>query len=194
MRTVKTLVAAACSLVATGLMFPALANAGQGGTSDLATAPRAVLVETGMERVGFDADIARANGYEVRTAPDGRQYGVRPGENETFGFAEVFGDCGSSYISYEGRGGGTTETITGFEVRDVVAAGEWEVDIVDQGGVRVIPFDVTPGQTFWDGFSLQTNQTLGSSSAEVDPDFSQVVLVDGAICVSGGPATFTNIY
>ncbi len=57
----------------------ASASVAQAGSASAATnaVPRAVKVVIPMHITGFDAAVARAHGYVIRTGPGGRQYSVK---------------------------------------------------------------------------------------------------------------------
>src|SRR5437762_14227075 len=63
----------------------------------------AVLQDATVE--AFDRDQAAANGYEIRTLPDGREYSVplhSPNGAITDDMNVVRGNCGTSWISEQG--------------------------------------------------------------------------------------------
>lgn len=119
------------------------------------------LAESGMRIVGFDAEVARAHGYEVVTLPDGALASVpadkaeaaRTGEYvPTAGvlspkgseggisanaYGEASGNCGTSWVQLIARGGGSAGLTTGMSL--VIDSGgpwdvHWNVDISDNGG------------------------------------------------------------
>lgn len=156
--------------------------------------PTQVTVSTAMERAGFVPEVAIENGYEVRTTPDGQKYAVKPGELHTNGYDIVYGNCGSSYIQFDGIGGLDARLATGFDVRATVVGGAWGTTLIDNGGSSEQNFDISTGSASWDGYRQVPNLTAGSAFAEVDTPYSFTLLSDGTVCISGGPSTTTTIY
>lgn len=65
----------------------------------------AAAVRGDMHVVGFDATVAKAHGYQVRTSADGRQYSVRIGMAAAVSpDNQVGGNCGFSYVYEYGIG------------------------------------------------------------------------------------------
>ncbi|MGH3932417.1 MAG: hypothetical protein ACRDTF_20855 [Pseudonocardiaceae bacterium] len=146
-----------------------------------------------MTIAGFDPAVAEANGYEIRTDAQGRQYSVKRGtltgaEPLSEGGGRVDGDCGFSFVKINGIGNNTARLETGFGVRAPVNAYEWHVSIIDTRGVSTqdwgpVPGPGTPGLTL-------VRDLPGLATGEVDAQVlssSRVMLSDGAFCYSGGP-------
>jgi len=156
-------------------------------------APKSITVSRGMTVTGFDPAVAAAHGYVIQTGKDGRQHSVKKGQLSPMGYDEVTGNCGLSYINFNGIGGSAASLATGFQVIAPVASGHWEVSITDNSGGSNQPWDIGPNNGTWDGYRT-LNLTNGGALGTVLPDYSYAVLDDGTICSSGGPTTTTDIY
>jgi hypothetical protein len=74
-------------------------------------------VYTTMHSVGFDASVAAAHGYEIRTTPDSKQYSVPKGASAVVTPHNVVGgDCGTSWVWEDGIGNLSVSLDTGFNV------------------------------------------------------------------------------
>lgn len=156
-------------------------------------------VSDSMKIAGFDAEVAKEHGYEIRMDGDGKQYSVKKGtpEGAELRSAEggrVDGDCGFSWVRINGIGNAATRLETGWHVYAPVIAFNWTVTLIDWGGVsnqtwfRPGPF--APG--WWDSRDLP-NMTRGPVDAQVERS-STVRLITGAFCYSGGPRDSGTIY
>lgn len=167
-------------------------------------APAKKIVESPMKIVRFDPAIAKANGYEIRKLPDGREYSVKqgapavssPAELSTLspGGGTIGGDCGTSWVRFNGTGNNAARLDTGFTLNTPAVGYSWRVSIIDQGGVSTQswggPLAV---RQEWSGGRDLPNLTPGSGDAQVEPS-SSVALITGAFCYSGGPRDSTIIY
>jgi hypothetical protein len=160
---VKTVLSSTIALLLTGAMVTPAAAADTGGK---------VLGEKTMSLAGFDADVARAHGYEVVTLPDGAtasvpaekadaarkgeyvpKSGVIPpadpkGEVSTSGYGQTVGECGTSWVQISPRGGAKASLTTGMTlVPD--SGGPWDihwwVDVDDTGGSSTQYYDEYDG-------------------------------------------------
>ncbi|HYN97123.1 MAG TPA: hypothetical protein VES42_25065 [Pilimelia sp.] len=143
-------------LAFTAAAGPARAAGPAAGAPDPAATPTDKPVGIGMRLAGFDAAVARANGYAVVTLPDGSQASVpadkaaaaRKGEYvpttgvltaeqiagkdadggmSTNNYAELPGDCGKSYVALWAQGGARATLHTGFHL--IPSAGQpWDVE------------------------------------------------------------------
>ncbi|PSL45265.1 hypothetical protein B0I31_12742 [Saccharothrix carnea] len=155
------------------------------------------VVEVPMRFGGFDAAVAEANGYEIRTNPDGTQYSVKkgtPGELTTNNV--VSGNCGTSWVWLNARGNREVLIDTGFFVRDAVSTFSWTVVLDDSGGTTSHSF-----APFYDADGYVSlprivgGLTVGPAAASVSPNGSNyAILVDGSVCFSGGPYDPEYIY
>jgi hypothetical protein len=133
------------------LLLPMTLFTGCSGTTDAAPDLEAAAESTaqsltepvggGMYLAGFDADVARANGYEIVRLPDGSQASVpqdlaeaarrgdhvptagilkpQPGAGEVvvpLGYDEVPGRCGTSYVSLTAQGASLATLSTGMHL------------------------------------------------------------------------------
>ncbi|HEX6526108.1 MAG TPA: hypothetical protein VF070_39770 [Streptosporangiaceae bacterium] len=94
----------------------------QPGTAQAASSPPSVprgVVVIPMHIIGFNAAVAKAHGYVIRTDSHGRQYsvkagapaGVRPDDNPV-----IDGNCGYSFMWYSARGNHTVFVSTGCAI------------------------------------------------------------------------------
>ncbi|MEU3764812.1 hypothetical protein AB0E55_07075 [Amycolatopsis keratiniphila] len=154
--------------------------------------PVGEVVEVVMNAVGYDADVATANGYEVRTRPDGIQYSVKRGTPaEVIPMDVVSGNCGRSWMWLDGIGGRSVRINTGFHVRDAVSTFSWTATLSDTGETTKHDF---PGFYDADGY-VDLNRIVGDLSVGYAratvygfPFRNYAVLVDGTVCYSGGPS------
>jgi hypothetical protein len=80
-----------------------------------ATTPEpTVTTVTAMHVIGFDRDVAKANGFEIRTGADNKEYAVAAGDVSPANV--VSGNCGFSYVYEYGIGNRAIELYTGFSV------------------------------------------------------------------------------
>jgi hypothetical protein len=95
-----------------------------------------VRVTVQMHVVGFNAAVARAHGYLVKTAPDGHQYAVAKGANSAVvPNTTVPGNCGTATIDYTAIGGKAANVYAGFTVDDGAWLFSWNVSVTDDAGV-----------------------------------------------------------
>lgn len=119
------------------------------------------ITQAGMTIAGFDAEVARAHGFEVVTLPDGSLASVpadkaaaaeagtyvptvgvlskedSDGAVSANAYGQVVGDCGYSWVQLTPRGGGSASLTTGMSL--VLDSGgpwdvHWWVDISDTAG------------------------------------------------------------
>ena len=155
-----------------------------------------------MNLVGFDAEVAAAHGYEIRTTPKGRQYSVPvgtpadyvPAASETApGPATIgtptpmgisYGNCGYSYVYvYE------TYVNTGYAVAYGVFYSKWGVKVSSVGAYQDFNLDHGSTGPYWDFSQGITSYHQGSGYAEVNPG-SYAVMTNGGTCYSTGPQDF----
>jgi hypothetical protein len=143
------------------VLVPSAASAAPGEGPDEGDAEQSQF-ESGMRLVDFDAQVARAHGFEVVTLPDGSLASVPAAEAEsarkgeyipksgvvrnetsssegvsTLDYGELPGDCGISWVYLEAQGGSTANLGTGMTL--IPDAGDpwdvhWKVNISDNGG------------------------------------------------------------
>jgi hypothetical protein len=180
-------------------MAPATASPSVDGASTTATAPdqpehtgAVKRITKGMTVVGFDREVAEANGYEIITRPDGTQASVKKGELTTQGSSTVVGSCGISFVElFDAPGtGGKADFRTGFTTYEVAIGFRWWVIVRDANGTSNRNYAGDPFSRSWQtGFETLWLYPGGNAWATVIPDDSWALLANGSICVSGGPGT-----
>lgn len=182
--------------LAVGLSAGTALAASPAGGSHAPRIPREIRVVTQMKVAGFDAQVAKAHGYQIRTDSAGRQYAVKigaaPGATPD---VTVGGDCGTSYMDYFAQGNRTVLMESGFHVPLTITDFSWTVFMLDNGGlskhhwgtVLLLP------HLNWATSQLYAGMTPGPSSAWVSTD-SYADLIDGERCYSAGPTDYTTIY
>ena len=160
----------------------------------------ATAVETAeMRIVGFDRKVAEAHGFEIRTAPDGREYSVKKGAaavaaEDVSAQTVVYGNCGSSWLYYNAIGNSSNKIETGFQLNQAATSYWWLVVMTDGGGQSNRTW--AGGlllRTRWGVTSTVTGMTHGFSDAYVSTA-SSAILWNGGVCTSGGPSDFTWTY
>lgn len=197
MRRLNTL----ATLGAVGLLVGANLAEANPATASSEPAPDQTHTEE-LALIGFDEEVAEANGYEIRTLSNGRQYSVPVGTEETFtpafedtappaftafGYDVVDGTCGSSSISII-----DTRWSTTYVVRDDVLFGKWGVTISSNWGVSDYNLDHGPGGSSFSRGGTPRVEHTGYGWAQVNAG-SFVQLVDGGQCASGLPRA-TNVF
>ena len=162
--------------------------------------PTEEYVEAHMTIAGFDREVAEAHGYEIRTDANGQEYSVPVGTPEggitpfSSGGGSVGGDCGTSWVRINGIGLNMAYLETGWNVYAPVTAMNWQVSIIDNGGVSVQGwFQPVGGVPGWSGVRTIGPMTPGDIDAQVQTS-STVRLETGAFCYSGGPGDTGWIY
>ncbi|MEV7042320.1 hypothetical protein [Amycolatopsis sp. NPDC051061] len=161
-----------------------------------AQAPATHRVHSTMRSVGFDAEVAAAHGYEVRTAPGGQQYSVPKGTaaGNVGVFNIVTGKCGSSWVYVSGIGNAQVQLDTGFSVYANVVSRQWRVGLSDNGGTSTQNFSggATGAISAWT--RIVGGLTRGPGSAFIRSNGSNfAILTDGNVCYSAGPSDSTTI-
>jgi hypothetical protein len=185
-------------LGAIAVLVPLTASAASAAPS-AKPAPAVAVKTTGMQIVGFDRAVAAAHGYEIKTAPDGREYSVKKGATATAagGISTqniVYGNCGSSYLWYNAIGNSSNRIQTGFNLNQAATSYWWLVVMRDGGGQSSRNW--AGGlllRTSWGVTSTVTGMTHGFSDAYVSTA-SSAILWNGGVCTSGGPSDFTWTY
>ncbi|WP_145831057.1 hypothetical protein [Actinoplanes teichomyceticus] len=197
-------------------MPPSTANAAP-------SAAGSTKAEGGLSLVGFDAEVARAHGYEVVTLPNGSQASVptdqaaaassgkyvptsgvlkkkTSGGATTFDYAEVDGECGRSYVSLWAQGNRRAELDTGLHVDNVDAGTPWDVHwsvtISDNGGTSRQDYNEGQGKfagKSWLGGIRSLGLSSGLATAKVTVA-SFAITTSGWICYSNQPKTTDLIY
>ena len=178
-------IAATGVLVALGALLVSPANA---DTQRVHVA----TVTGGMTVKGYDRAVAEANGYEIRTRPDGTEYSVKKGEMSTQGSTTLTGNCGLSWVElWDAPGSGVADYRSGFKVTPAAISYSWWAIIRDFNGTsnrtRSGPLAARKDwDTGWERLGLFSG---GNAWATVIPEGSYALLVDGTICGSAGPGT-----
>jgi hypothetical protein len=149
-----------------------------------------------MHSIGFDASVAAAHGYEIRTGPDGKQYSVRKGASAYASpFGVVSGNCGTSWVWEDGIGNSSVSLDTGYNVYTAVVSRQWRVVLDDNGGESTQNFSGGATSAYWDDPRTVRGLTRGPASAHIRSNGSNfAILDDGNVCYSGGPSDSTTIY
>jgi hypothetical protein len=169
------------------------------GVSPSSAAPRpaepAAAVRGDMHVVGFDAAVARAHGYQIKTAANGRQYPARAGaaSSAVSPDNQVGGNCGISYVYEYGIGNRAIELYTGYSVTGSVYQWYWTVRLDDRGGSSYQRFQGGANAGTWQTDRVVGGLTRGGARATVINGSSVAFLNDGRICSSGGPYDSTTI-
>jgi hypothetical protein len=145
------------------------------------------MTTTLMKVTGYDPEVAKANGYEIRTDPQGRQYSVKVGTPTGMTPAnEVSGNCGVSWI-YEVAQGGVIAIAVSFE---------WKYWMGDPGGVTSHTHSGPLSSTDWHTPpDYWSHLTAGSASSWVDTSgHAWAILNDGRVCVGGNASDHTTIF
>lgn len=202
MRQLSRAIAAIGAVLAAGMVLagaaqaaPASASAAPARAAATSASPHVVRVTVPMRIVGFDAAVARAHGYVIRTDSHGRMYSVKAGAaTGPTPDNQVYGNCGSSYLYETAVGYHAVDVQTGFSVNVPAVAYWWRYWMNDPGG--------TSSHTFGGGLATRYNWaddsrwgalTPGPASAWVDGG-SDAILVDGGVCTTAGPSDSTYIY
>jgi hypothetical protein len=164
------------------------------GTRVTAT-PDGTRVTVPMTITGFDAAVAKAHGYTIRTNAQGQQYSVKAGAADAVSpNGVVDGNCGSSYIYEYAVGNHGVDIQTGFNIYTPAVAYYWKYWMRDGGG--------TSSHSHAGGLALRTSWsdderwgalTPGYATSWVDTG-SDAILDNGGVCTSGGPSASTDIY
>jgi hypothetical protein len=159
-----------------------------------ATAP-VTTVTTDMHVIGFDAAVAAAHGYEIRTGADGRQYSVKKesADGTVNPLNVVSGNCGISYVYEYGIGNRAIELYTGYSVIRDVVRWHWQVRLDDRGGSSYRNYAGGVNLGIWQVDQVIGGLTRGGARATVMSGQSYTVLDTGAVCVSGAPFDDTTI-
>lgn len=189
--------AAATAVAALAQALPANAAPAHAQAASPA-AVRVVKVTVPMKIVGFDAAVAKAHGYAIRTDAQGRQYSVKAGAAANAAPDDrVYGNCGDSWLYEFAVGNHAVDLETGFDVNTPAVAYWWRYWMHDLGG--------TTSHTYAGGLDFRNTWdngpagqrwgalTPGPANAWVDSG-SDAILDNGDVCATAGPADSTTIY
>jgi hypothetical protein len=195
----------AASTILVGGIATAASAAVPAGTSLAQPQADSVMVTQPMHIVRFDAAVAKAHGYDVRTDAQGQQYAVPTGTKsgafvEAVPYNRVTGNCGASWMYYNAIGHRATKPRymanfnSGYQVSRPTIAGHWLMYFQDRAGIGLITkLGATHGTAYWNDAETTYHSLTGASQAWVSTD-SWVMLNNGAICTSGGPSASTVLY
>jgi hypothetical protein len=165
---------------------------------------------TGLRVGKFDSEVAKLNGYQIVTLPDGSLDSVPKGQAAaaaagalkptgavippagsmtTMAQSYKYGECGYSFVFLTSRGGGAATLGTGAHVRldwNQIWDVNWRVNITDNGGSsQQTGYSDNGG---WDFFPPNRilHLTPGYATAGV-PFYAYVILTDGTVCYSYSP-------
>ncbi|WP_431837972.1 hypothetical protein [Cellulomonas sp. Y8] len=202
----KTLGRASATFVAAGMVATLCGFAPATAHTPTDTDPTVIVIEAPMVVGGFDADVARANGYKIVTDANGEKRSVpvtaaakaadaqllakQQAEGTVSPLATVVtGDCGSSRIVIaDGAGFRDAGISTSFTVNRPAVGYSWFVDITGNSTSTRRTF--TGGllsRTTWQHTFAHTVPAAGTYIASVART-SNAVLNNGTICFSGGPS------
>jgi hypothetical protein len=187
-----------------GLLLSATATGASAAPPTAATQPAAVAQATavppkgavlvGMKVTGFNAEVARANGYIVKTDAQGQQYSVKPGVAEERAIPVIWGNCGMSWIYYNAIGNSSASINTGFSLYWPAVSYWWFVRINDAGGQNNHIWAGGLNRLYgWSAYKNVPGLSHGLSVATVSTA-SSAILADGRVCTSGGPSDLDNVY
>lgn len=160
-----------------------------------------VEIRTAMESVGFDEEIAAANGFQIVTDANGVQSSI-PVTNEAKQLvaryteregqvgalrAVSYGPCGYSTINLVTMGFDYLTIGTSFSVNLPVQTRWWGVVGFSGSGTFNVSFNGGASGPFWTGASNVRRAGGGWGQVAVG---SYVIKVDGNICWSGSPSEF----
>jgi hypothetical protein len=177
---------------------PALA-AGQAHTTTV------IRVTRPMRVVGFDAAVARAHGFTVRTNAEGKPYITKDGTAAVAPDDQVEGACGLSWVDYKAIGERSQSPryvavlSTGYAIDaatyGLAYEGSWVVSVGDNAGTGDVTFENPVGNgASWSGSEDTYHSVTGYSIATVLTSKSFVVTDEGYVCYSGGPYASTELY
>ncbi|MEV0128044.1 hypothetical protein AB0H83_06190 [Dactylosporangium sp. NPDC050688] len=178
-----------------------------------------VRAESRMYLVGFDEKLARANGREIVTLPDGSLASVpadkaaaaragtyRPASGivpsasaATSSYGEVHGECGTSWVSLDPVGNTDATLTTGMRLSPNAGTPwdvHWHADIADTAGYS------SQNYTEQDGFTGSFSWTAYARVLNLSPGWANATITWGSfaltseawLCYSYSPTTSTTIY
>lgn len=193
-----------------------LALGALGGSSAAVAAPApepAQETQVGMYVVGFDAAVAKANGYQIVTYPNGDQQSVpidpqstqpkspilHPQSSESTAqpsqqarpavantdYNEVWGNCGRAWIRVTQTGTNQVAVASGFSNTPATAFfWSWDVSLSDQNG--------TSHQTYSGAIFDDKASRVWTNLTQYGYTYDYVyaggaTLIDGTICLAGQP-------
>ena len=193
---------ATLAMLAAGAFYAGPASAAPASSESV---PTTTATTVPMTLVGYDADVAKRNGFKIVVGPNGKLDSVPIGSTSK-GLANyrgaskvplispVPGDCGSSRVVILDDGRGRAAVSTGFTLyRGAISYG-WSVDVLGGGGSYRKNFGGgLANRTTWTGSFAYSIPRTGTYYASV-PKSSFAILNNGGYCTSGGPSDSEFIY
>jgi hypothetical protein len=207
----------AASVIVVGVLLSAV-TVGMGPVrADPPSVVGVVAAHATVRAVAIDADVARANGYDVVTLADGstasiaraglRALGAAPSDDAIRASASsivpgtasrgdielvntVYGDCGDSSYYLSIYGDGSWSSITGYNVRAAVVTKSWHTFLEDPSGSQIEGQEYDGGSTgpSWEGADSGPPFLTARGDYLGGVDAGAGQLVDGTSCFSGNPA------
>lgn len=154
-----------------------------------------------MVLIGFDEEVANANGYHLVDLADGSTVSVPNSQlsSEVGSLAvtplnTVGGNCGSSTLYMFDSGGGKAAVGTSFTVKRPAVSYQWSVTIAGSPGTYVKNFGgLLKNRTNWTSSFTWTVPASSYYHAAVSTG-SYAILNNGGVCYSGGPTDATWVY
>jgi hypothetical protein len=142
-----------------------------------------------LKVVGFDAAVAKKNGYQVKTDAAGHQYAVKVTPSGAVQSSvtpqDSLGGCGGAYIDYEAVGNKQAWVYSGWYLDSGLTADYfyWRIPVTDNAGTGERywygPLAAATGWYIPTGWKT-THSVTGYSWAEVS--YGQIKLTNGDIC------------
>jgi hypothetical protein len=149
--------------------------------------------------IGFDRDQAKADGYEIRSLPDGTEYSVpigTPADAIPNNLVVKGGNCGTSWVSETAVGNVSVDLGTGFNlfpIQPPAVAYTWKVRLDDRGGTSYQYWSgFLRARKSWKGWRRIHGLTPGAADAMVVRGSSLAILVGGLVCGSTGPRAIST--
>lgn len=186
---------AVMALAGAAQAVPANASSVHARAAASPASPHTVRITAPMRITGFDAAVAKAHGYVIRTDSHGRAYSVKAGTaSAATPDNRVYGNCGSSYIFETAVGNHAVDIQTGFDVSTPAVIYYWKYWMADGGGAT--SHDFGGGllrRTHWGDDSRWGALTPGPADSWVDSS-SDAILQNGDVCSTAGPSDVVYIY
>lgn len=152
-----------------------------------------------MSVIGYDEEVAEANGFKIVTDENGQQTSVPVTDEAKALVADapvatpydtVVGNCGQSWLNGSKGANDVVSFTTGYSVRAAVVLHQWRVSAVGAITSGEKNYAQGAGGPVWSTSGSTT--AIGPGWAIVPPlsPVAMVKLVDGTTCYSGGPSFF----
>ena len=156
-----------------------------------------------LNAIGYDAEVATRNGYEIVTYPDGTWESIPVGpaavafeearlsapryEAAPDNYGQVGGKCGVSWIEVVPWSSQVNRVTSGYAVTHPVANRiGWSVQVASVGGWPLLWWNDGASPTTWQGTGYFSVAGWGGT-AWVQSS-SSVLLINGTICGSNSPS------